>query len=520
MAQTFSPRGLPARAFLEPLRCLLDGQAFHDQVLDIVLDRAVLLSELPDAVLPRFAGERGDVLDSLKKAVLSARRIVGFSDDPRRFLPQSSTVLLSHSDLPWSEVAQLSRPRHWTWPEVVSARGSVCAFSLGMALEQIFEPEQFKVCPSKSFEDRCVHSDCSHLILRIDLPSGGSLPPRWEGRPCARIELSKKAQRVSSLHSVDSSLWRFPAHLTLEHGVRVMAGSIIKSWKCYRSGLWAWGSFIKAACAHRPHFEVDITMLAGFASFFSNGATFSHYVGHLRFGMRLLGISWQIDNAISAALFRGARKFHVRADLPRLLQSDVLKLVRTALQAGHVEVARIMVIARCFLFRVEGECFPLQANGRQSLPHESRAWHSVIVDFPGGVEVQLRSRKNAPDGDVLRRSCSCKKIALLCGPCALRAQVKFRAAQLLPKTSGIFSVSSAHALRLIRQWCTELSIECPGWHSFRRGMASDLLTSGQTISVILQQGGWKSGAFLKYLRLRDVDEREALDFTMDLSDQE
>ena len=51
-------------------------------------------------------------------------------------------------------------------------------------------------------------------------------------------------------------------------------------------------------------------------------------------------------------------------------------------------------------------------------------------------------------------------------------------------------------------------------------MATDLLLSGSTISQILRAGGWRSAAFLKYLRLKDVDEREALDFTLDLSDAE
>jgi hypothetical protein len=51
-------------------------------------------------------------------------------------------------------------------------------------------------------------------------------------------------------------------------------------------------------------------------------------------------------------------------------------------------------------------------------------------------------------------------------------------------------------------------------------MATDLLLSGSTISQILKAGGWRSAAFLKYLRLRDVDHREALDFSLALSDPE
>ncbi len=520
MAQDFLSGPL-AQPFLAPLSLLPDGEPVRVLVLAVVLNRACLLAELPEASLARFSGQRSILLDCLNSAVLRARASVGLSSDPRRFLPESAFSLLGRTDVPWKEITRLSRPFFWSWPEVIAARGPVCAFGLGLALEMIYSPGQFSKLPGGTFEERCIHSGCSHLILRIDLASGGKDPPVWEGLPRARIALSGLALSSSSSSlSINPILWRFPAHLALEHGVRVMAGSVIKSWKSYRSGLWAWGTFVQTSFEFRQHFEVDLTMLSAFSAMFSNGATFSHYVGHLRFGMRLLGISWAVDPSISAALFRGARKFHVRADLPRLLQKDVLALVVKALRSGNIEVARLMVVARAFLFRVENECFPLQSDGRGSLPFESRAWHSVITVFKTGVEIQLRSRKNAPDGDLLRRQCTCSKIPLLCGPCALKAQVLVRKEQGVAASSPIFTQSSSSALRLIREWCVELSIERPGWHSFRRGMASDLLTSGQIISVILRAGGWKSAAFLNYLRLRDVDEREALDFTMDLSDQE
>ena len=275
-----------------------------------------------------------------------------------------------------------------------------------------------------------------------------------------------------------------------------------------------------ASFKFRPHFEIDMASLSAFSAVFSNGATFSHYVSHVRFGMRLLGLSWSIDHAISSALFRGARKFHMKHELPRLLHQDVLQLVTRALRGGHLELARLMAVARAFLFRVENECFPLQTNGRGNFAFDSLCWHSQVKQIPGGVEVHLRSRKNSPEGAILTRSCSCSKEPLLCGPCALIAQLRFMKARGLHQSSQIFTLSPSSALRSIRKWCEELSIERPGWHSFRRGMASDLLTSGATLSQILHAGGWKSAAFLSYLRNRDVDEREALDFNMSLSDHE
>ena len=58
------------------------------------------------------------------------------------------------------------------------------------------------------------------------------------------------------------------------------------------------------------------------------------------------------------------------------------------------------------------------------------------------------------------------------------------------------------------------------WHAFRRGMAQDLLDSGSTLSYILRAGGWRSGAFLRYLTGSSLDDREALEFTVNDSDSD
>ena len=294
---------------------------------------------------------------------------------------------------------------------------------MGIAIEQVYDPKQFRSTDCSTFEDRCRHSDCSSLILRNDLPSLGVSAPSWEGRPGSRIKLSGQALQTSHLGPIDPRLWRYPGHLALEHGLRVMMSSVLNSWKSTRSGLWAWGSFVKAMFPHRNHFEPDRQLLSGFASNFQNGATFANYLGHLKSGMRWLGSPWKIDPQFQGGLLRGARKFHSKIELPRLLQRDVERLVLKAIEEGEISLARLMIVARSFLFRVENELIPLQIDGRGDLAHESRAWHSSINFFHSGVEIHLRSRKNSPDGECLSRPCICKKSPLLCGPCALRAQV-------------------------------------------------------------------------------------------------
>jgi hypothetical protein len=51
-------------------------------------------------------------------------------------------------------------------------------------------------------------------------------------------------------------------------------------------------------------------------------------------------------------------------------------------------------------------------------------------------------------------------------------------------------------------------------------MASDLLNSGGSLSQILYAGGWRSGAFLRYLARRDVDARASLEATAAASESD
>ena len=79
------------------------------------------------------------------------------------------------------------------------------------------------------------------------------------------------------------------------------------------------------------------------------------------------------------------------------------------------------------------------------------------------------------------------------------------------------------ARNLIRGAATSLSmpdLEEFTWHYLRRGMATDLLRHGSSLSQLLVAGGWKSSAFLRYLLRKDLDEREAADLCIDASDSD
>ena len=79
-----------------------------------------------------------------------------------------------------------------------------------------------------------------------------------------------------------------------------------------------------------------------------------------------------------------------------------------------------------------------------------------------------------------------------------------------PILSGL---SSSGATRRLRRRGLSLGIERCSWHAFRRGAASDIIRSGGTIGFLMNQGGWRSGAFLKYLLCSDVEDRRTLELT-------
>ena len=119
------------------------------------------------------------------------------------------------------------------------------------------------------------------------------------------------------------------------------------------------------------------------------------------------------------------------------------------------------------------------------------------------------------------RHCICKESPkALCGFCALMAQVSLHRSLGKSPRDRLFSLDSRRCLEYLCQLCQRLNLPRPGWHSFRRGMATDMLRSGAPLAAIMRAGGWRSAAFLRYLASKCLDERESLEFTLVNSDSE
>ncbi len=178
------------------------------------------------------------------------------------------------------------------------------------------------------------------------------------------------------------------------------------------------------------------------------------------------------------------------------------------------------VLARVFLFRVKNELMGMQLRGQSTARPGSIDWHSEVEFHQSKLVIHLRSRKNAPEGATLVRRCSCKD-----GPdvmCPLHALLGQQADMptACERSRPVWDFTWSEVDKFLRRAVLVLKLGPARWHAFRRGMAQDLLDSGSTLSYILRAGGWRSGAFLRYLTGSSLDDREALEFTVNDSDSD
>ena len=270
-----------------------------------------------------------------------------------------------------------------------------------------------------------------------------------------------------------------------------------------------------------PHSPVDPHLLSMYAQVFQNSDTSSQYVAHLRTGSRLLGVR-PPSRELASALVRGLKRWRVPRPRASISGHQLLDILRWCLDNSLVDLARLLVVARQFLLRVESELFPLQLDGRAGLLQSDLSWHSQITLRPDSVTLLFRRRKADPRGTRLTRQCCCvTQGRLLCGVCSLRAQISSHIALGLTPTAPLFgTLASAASLTLLQQAAAALAQPRPTWHSLRRGMAGDLLRSGATLAQVLAAGGWRSGSFLRYLRRRGVDARADVELHLPSDDSE
>ena len=510
----------------------------RDRVLFICHDKAVILAEFPAAWAPVLAATPA-AISAIHRAIALAAAAIGDweSNHPQRYLPLGCgfKALPGLRHLPYHQRASSLKPVGWSWIEVIAAGGTITFFGISAAIEMAFRSvgihQYTRVTPPEHHlhhpNDLAAASGCPALAPGIQLPQeAGSRPIRAsELPPRKRLRAAQGERQHGAADPERYRAWRVPGHLLAISVVYSQLASICLSWSTYRSAMHFVGCFFLDFYPHFDPWVASPDLHAKWATLISNANTLKVYLAAIRFAARIANRPIQISSEILAAVSRGAARVTLMRQAPyidgRQLRALVLHLSEQGLREYRTS-ARVAVIAFHFMHRVVDELAPLQVDGRDPDDLEA-AWHSYVVEERRGVEIVYKHRKNAQRGATIKRSCICRSVPnVLCGVCCLKAAIQEHRKKGFSDKTPIFGGKRVfhQYLEILRSACRAKGLPCISWHSFRRGAASDMLHRGCTVAQIIRAGGWKSGAFIRYLDRRDVDDRAHLELALAGSDSE
>jgi len=262
--------------------------------------------------------------------------------------------------------------------------------------------------------------------------------------------------------------------------------------------------FADAAIGKVPrYFPPKLEWLQAWALLFRCHLTFSNYLGYVKTACLIVGTDVSIFghpgvgraklSIKKAAQFTPRPKMWIR----REKVAAMLEWAR-----GHTQFesfAMLFLLAYSFLSRLPSEALPVVAGRGTALDAQSVLWKTdteIILD--------LRVRKNTNGRCRITRSCLCSEAAVTCPFHVLGPLV-----DACPEGQSLFpGMNRASVLCALRCLLEKVGVEkagCYGTHDLRRGHALDLQLAGAPLFAILEAGGWRSPAFLKYLDLHQLD---------------
>ena len=291
-----------------------------------------------------------------------------------------------------------------------------------------------------------------------------------------------------------------------------MTASIQLSQAQYAARISSWVSFCHPYGIHPLAPQEDDVL--GWVGLFKNGRSAKTYVTALRwlFARMRAPITW--DTPALQLLLRGSVKLSPAVKrAPAISGRWAAALALCAWQRKEYDNYLFAVLAFTFGFRVKAELLPLCFDAL------AEGGHSSIAIFRDEkqrlvLRVWLRRRKNAPNGAVLTRACSCRFSQVMCPVHALVRWMKAtgnerQVGRLFPRACY---TSFERAMRFLLRLICFPDAAAFSSHGFRRGMAQEILRRGGSLADVLAAGGWRSAAFLLYLDRTEVDEAAILDF--------
>ena len=214
-----------------------------------------------------------------------------------------------------------------------------------------------------------------------------------------------------------------------------------------------------------------------------------------------------------------------------LTAGETIKLARMAMSEGCKSEAYEYILGFAVCARVQSEIRPI----RSGLPSQAKPpnWHSAVTLQEKSVIIDWQQRKNSQGRQTTTRvHCQCGGVVFEartepCAVCAIRdiyqqlglsEQGPTIARPLLNVNSATARKSLIRRARSIRPGVAKDSII--GFHGFRRGRAQHERRIGTPISRILEIGGWRSSAILRYLAMQEIDDATVLGCSVDDSASE
>ena len=173
--------------------------------------------------------------------------------------------------------------------------------------------------------------------------------------------------------------------------------------------------------------------------------------------------------------------------------------------------ALLFLLAYSFLLRVPSEALPMVV-GKLGAQCESKS--VLYLGDENTLALELKARRNKPQGSKLIRKCCCSKHPKSCALCLIKPLLQ--KAEL--GTSMFPGISPGKAVQRLRQLLFAIDVKDAGAyrpHDLRRGHAEDLRLEGAPLWRILAAGEWRSAAFQAYLGFHKLDIEEALHGVLD-----
>ena len=305
--------------------------------------------------------------------------------------------------------------------------------------------------------------------------------------------------------------------------------TIAQSLPSYLSELRMYNEYCKTF--NLKPFEITLEELCRYLSLFRNGYSAEKYLQAIRWAYRYVR---QTNDSILYSgtvkqLIVGSRKATEVSGLRRkfsfLTVPEIEQMIGLARATNEFDIAALFALSFSFLARVRNELLNVVWGQNIQWQRDVGLNHNYILlkSNPSSIELHLATRKNAPKGAVLKRQCLCSstKFNRLC-PVHILVSYMQNNPQRSPQ-GRIFDVSYEKFTRRVRYYGERVHVEHPerlSSKAFRRGAAIHMVNSNHPLAEVLEAGGWRSSAFIKYILKDEVDQLLLFADLAEISDDE